>query len=336
MDVNVAVEPQSNGGDTSTMLGKERCAGKIQDVNAVCDLENDAIKPICEEAEQDEAEINKKKGRLTLDDATKQYLNEIGNFPLLTAEQESHLGERVARGDSIACQQLIEANLRLVVSIARRYANQGLPLLDLVQEGNIGLMRAAQKFDYRRGFRFSTYAGWWIRQSMSRAIAEQACTIHVPLYAIGLVYKLKHEAYRLYQDQGVEPTSELLARVMGLPLERIMELFSIMEQPVSLDVPVADDEQYILADTLEDKGMSSVPDQAMQCMQHSYLEQAMSVLTPRERTVIELRFGLQDGCSLSLDEISKRFKLTRERIRQIETKALHKLRYSDHYNAWHK
>lgn len=334
MSVNVAVAARRNNGNTRMTAGvAQRTARKMRDVNEVYELEYNEVELECEE---DELDANEKDGRLALDDAVKQYLKEIGTFPLLTAEQELQLGERVAHGDSAARQQLIEANLRLVVSIARRYTNQGVSLLDLVQEGNIGLMRAVQKFDYQRGFRFSTYATWWIRQAISRAIAEQARTIHVPTHAVELVYKVKREARRLYQDQGVEPAPELLAMVMELPRERVIELLSIMEQPISLDASVNDDEQYHLADLLEDKSASSAADQTLQRMQRSYLEQAISVLTPRERVVIELRYGLQDGCVLSLDEVGKLFKLTRERIRQIEVKALRKLRYPDRYDAWHE
>ncbi len=340
MGVSVAVASRHSNGDTSMMVAAtRRTAKEMRDVNEEYKLRDDEIKLIYEEGEADEADeadTDEKDGRQALDDAVKQYLKEIGTFPLLTAEQELQLGERVVRGDSIACRQLIESNLRLVVSIAKRYTNQGLPLLDLVQEGNIGLMRAVQKFDYRRGFRFSTYATWWIRQAISRAIAEQARPLHVPTHVIELVHKVRREARRLYQDQGVEPAPELLAMVMELPRERVIELLPLLEQSVSLDAPVADDEQYHLADTLEDKSTFSSADQVWQCMQHSYLEQTLSVLTPRERMVIELRFGLQDGCTLSLDEIGELFKLTRERIRQIEVKALRKLRYPDRYEGWHE
>src|ERR1700676_2371482 len=190
--------------------------------------------------------------RGAIDDSVKQYLKEIGSYPLLTAEQELHLAEKVSHGDLRARQKLIEANLRLVVSIAKRYANQGLPLLDLIQEGNICLMRAAQKFDFKRGFRFSTYATWWIRQAISRTIAEHSRTIHVPVHVVELIYKIKRIARRIYQEQGVEALPEQLATEVGLSRERIVELLSVSEQPVSLDAPMADDEEYHLTDMLED------------------------------------------------------------------------------------
>ena len=271
--------------------------------------------------------------RSAVDDSVKQYLKEIGMYPLLTAEQELLLAERVARGDQRARQRLIEANLRLVVSIAKRYSNQGLPLLDLIQEGNIGLMRATQKFDYKRGFRFSTYATWWIRQAISRSIAEHSRSIHIPVHVVELIYKIKRIARRIYQEQGLEPLPEQLAAEVGLPRERIVELLSVSEQPISLDAPMADDEEYHLADMLEDATLVVPVDQVAYQLQRDHIEQAMDVLNPRERIIIEMRYGLKDGHSLSLEEVSVLFHLTRERIRQIEVKALRKLRYPDRYDG---
>ncbi len=281
----------------------------------------------------EEFEEGEEDGRGAVDDSVKQYLKEIGMYPLLTAEQELILAERVARGDLRARQRLIEANLRLVVSIAKRYSNQGLPLLDLIQEGNIGLMRATQKFDYKRGFRFSTYATWWIRQAISRAIAEHSRSIHIPVHVVELIYKIKRIARRLYQDQGVEPLPEQIAAEVGLPRDRVIELLSASEQPISLDAPMADDEEYHLADTLEDVGTAAPVDQTAHQLLRDHIEQALMVLNPRERTIIEMRYGLKDGHSLSLDEVSTIFRLTRERIRQIEVKALRKLRYPERYEG---
>src|SRR5947207_8996122 len=235
--------------------------------------------------------------RGAIDDSVKQYLKEIGMYPLLSAEQELFLAERVSRGDLRARQHLIEANLRLVVSIAKRYSNQGLPLLDLIQEGNIGLMRATQKFDYKRGFRFSTYATWWIRQAISRAIAEHSRNIHIPVHVVELIYKIKRVARRLYQEQGIEALLEQLAAEVGITKDRVIELLNISEQPISLDAPVADDEQYHLADMLEDDSMMAPLDQVSQQQQREHIERAMTVLNPRERTIIEMRYGLCDGRS---------------------------------------
>jgi RNA polymerase primary sigma factor len=271
--------------------------------------------------------------RTAVDDSVKQYLKEIGMYPLLTAEQELLLAERVAHGDQRARQRLIEANLRLVVSIAKRYSNQGLPLLDLIQEGNIGLMRATQKFDYKRGFRFSTYATWWIRQAISRAIAEHSRSIHIPVHVVELIYKIKRVARRMYQEQGIEPLPEQIAAEVGLPQERVVELLNASEQPVSLDAPMADDEEYHLADAIEDStntGPVNTENHRQLCEQ---IDQALAILNPRERTIIEMRYGLKDGHSLSLDEVSTIFHLTRERIRQIEVKALRKLRYPERYEG---
>src|SRR5256885_9990704 len=271
--------------------------------------------------------------RGAIDDSVKQYLKEIGMYPLLSAEQELFLAERVSRGDLRARQRLIEANLRLVVSIAKRYSNQGLPLLDLIQEGNIGLMRATQKFDYKRGFRFSTYATWWIRQAISRAIAEHSRTIHIPVHVVEFIYKIKRVARRLYQEQGIEALPEQLAAEVGMTKDRVIELLNISEQPVSLDAPVADDEQYHLADMLVDDSMMAPLDQVSQQQQREHIERAMTVLNPRERTIIEMRYGLCDGHYHTLDDVSVKFQLTRERIRQIEVKALRKLRYPERFDS---
>lgn len=282
---------------------------------------------------EDEFAQDEEDGRVAIDDSVKQYLKEIGSYSLLTAEQESLLAAQVACGDLRARQKLIEANLRLVVSIAKRYSNQGLPLLDLIQEGNIGLMRAAQKFDYKRGFRFSTYATWWIRQAISRAIAEHSRTIHIPVHVVEFIYKIKRVARRIYQEQGVEALPEQLAAEVGIPKDRVIELLSISEQPISLDAPVADDEQYHLADMLEDDSMMAPLDQVSQQQQRAHIERAMTVLNPRERTIIEMRYGLCDGHYHTLDDVSVKFQLTRERIRQIEVKALRKLRYPERFDS---
>ncbi len=315
-------------GKQAMMLGKKGLTKEYiyerNDISDECDFGYE-----CEESCEGEEDL-----RGAVDDSVKQYLKEIGMYPLLTAEQELLLAERVTRGDMRARQRLIEANLRLVVSIAKRYSNQGLPLLDLIQEGNIGLMRATQKFDYKRGFRFSTYATWWIRQAISRAIAEHSRSIHIPVHVVELIYKIKRVARRIYQEQGIEALPEQLAAEVGLPRDRIIELLSVSEQPISLDAPMADDDEYHLADMLEDTNPIISGDQAaLHQGQRDYIEQAMEVLNPRERTIIEMRYGLKDGHSLSLDEVSVVFHLTRERIRQIEVKALRKLRYPERYEG---
>jgi len=325
-----AIKSQSMDPEVSVVLGGNngrRLKGLPYDRNDVVD-----DKEFCGEYD-DEFEEGEGEQRGAVDDSVKQYLKEIGMYPLLTAEQELRLAERVARGDLRARQRLIEANLRLVVSIAKRYSNQGLPLLDLIQEGNIGLMRATQKFDYKRGFRFSTYATWWIRQAISRAIAEHSRSIHIPVHVVELIYKIKRIARRIYQEQGLEPLPEQLAAEVGLPKERVVELLNMSEQPISLDAPMADDEEYHLADMIEDMSMTMPADPASYHLLRQHIEQALTVLNPRERTIIEMRYGLKDGHSLSLDEVSTVFQLTRERIRQIEVKALRKMRYPERYES---
>ena len=260
------------------------------------------------------------------ENAIRQYLAEIGRFPLLTPEQELTIACRVAEGDMIAQQQLVEANLRLVVSIAKRYNNHGISLLDLIQEGNLGLIRAVQKFDPRRGFRFSTYATWWIRQAISRAVAEHTRTIHVPVHVVELIYKMKRITRQLYQELGRDPFPEEIAHAINLSKERIVELQSIAETPISLDAPLIDDEQYHLADTLEDTHAAAPAEVVTHQVLRDQISRALETLNHRERQVIELRYGLHDGYCHTLEELSAYFKLTRERIRQIEVKALRTLR----------
>lgn len=263
----------------------------------------------------------------SVENAIRQYLGEIGRYPLLTAEQESRLAQRVIEGDIEAQQRLVEANLRLVVSIAKRYTNQGIALLDLVQEGNLGLIRAVQKFDPSRGFRFSTYATWWIRQAISRALAEHTRTIHIPVHVVELIYKIKRITRHLYQELGREPLAEEIAKATRLSKERIVELQSMAETPISLDAPLIEDEQYHLADTLEDTSTATPADAVTHQALRDQISRALETLNLRERQVIELRYGLQDGYCHTLEELSLQFKLTRERIRQIEVKALRTLRH---------
>jgi RNA polymerase primary sigma factor len=260
------------------------------------------------------------------DNAIRQYLAEVGRYPLLTAEQEMTLAQRTVLGDMQAQQRLVEANLRLVVSFAKRYTTHGIALLDLIQEGNLGLIRAAQKFDPERGFRFSTYATWWIRQAMSRAVAEHTRTIHVPVHVVELIYKMKRATRQLYQDLGRDPEPEEIAHEINLSKERVIELQGIAEIPVSLDAPLMDDEQYNLSDMLEDPHAAAPADVVALQALRDQITQALATLNQRDRLVIELRYGLHDGYCHTLEELSEQFKLTRERIRQIEVKALRTLR----------
>jgi RNA polymerase primary sigma factor len=277
-----------------------------------------------EDGDEDEDEASNDLG---VDNAIRQYLAEIGRFPLLNGEQELTLAWSVAQGDMEAQRRLVEANLRLVVSIAKRYNNHGISLLDLVQEGNLGLIRAAQKFDPARGFRFSTYATWWIRQAISRAVAEHTRTIHIPVHVVEMIYKIKRITRNLYQELGRDPLPEEVAEAAKMSKERVFELQSMAETPISLDAPLIDDEQYHLADTLEDTRATAPADIVTHQALRDQITSALETLNQRERQVIELRYGLHDGHCHTLEELSACFKLTRERIRQIEVKALRTLRH---------
>ncbi len=259
-------------------------------------------------------------------DPTRLYLREIGKVPLLTAEQEVSLAKRIERHDMEAKRQLIEANLRLVVSIAKRYAGRDLSLLDLIQDGNLGLMRAVEKFDWRRGYKFSTYATWWIRQAITRAIADKSRTIRVPVHMVDTINKLMRVQRQLLQELGREPTAEEVATQMEMTPERVRQIRKIGQQPVSLETPVGDEGDAQFGDLLEDEGAVAPPAAADEVLQREGLGRVLAQLTTRERTILELRYGLTGDHPLTLEEVGQRFGLTRERIRQIEGKTLAKLR----------
>src|SRR6266568_634533 len=262
-----------------------------------------------------------------LDDAVRAYLREIGKVRLLTAAQEVELAKAMEAGSVEARHHLMEANLRLVVSIAKKYANRGLPLLDLIQEGNLGLIRAVDKFDYRRGFKFSTYATWWIRQAITRAIADQARTIRLPVHMIEMVNKVTRTSRALVQELGREPTSEEIAKRMDIPVSKVRKVLKIGQQPVSLETPVGQEEDSHLGDFVEDRGAVSPADAVININLKEMTEQVLNTLTPREERIIKMRFGLEDGTEHTLEEVGQNFGVTRERIRQIEAKALRKLRH---------
>ena len=261
------------------------------------------------------------------EDAFQSYLRDIRGLGLLTHAEEIDLAKRAAAGEELARRKLIESNLRLVIAIARRYTSTGVPLIDLIQEGNLGLMRAAEKFDYQRGCHFGTYATWWIRQAISRAVAEHTRTIHIPVHVVELIYKIKRISRHLYQELGRDPAPEEIAQAARLTKERVVELQGIAETPISLDAPLIDDEQYHLADTLEDTHATAPADVLTRQVLRDQISSAMEALNARERQVIELRYGLHDGHCHTLEELSVYFRLTRERIRQIEVKALRTLRH---------
>lgn len=262
-----------------------------------------------------------------LDDPVRMYLKEIGRVPLLTAEQEVELAMRIEAGDEAARRELAEANLRLVVSIAKRYVGRGMLFLDLIQEGNLGLIKAVEKFDYRKGYKFSTYATWWIRQAITRAIADQARTIRIPVHMVETINKLIRVSRHLLQELGREPTPEEIAKEMDLPVERVREIMKIAQEPVSLETPIGEEEDSHLGDFIEDQDAPAPAEAASFTMLREQLAEVLESLTPREQKVLRLRFGLDDGRTRTLEEVGQVFGVTRERIRQIEAKALRKLRH---------
>lgn len=264
---------------------------------------------------------------VSIEDPVRMYLKEIGKVPLLTAEEEVELAKRLEVGDMEAKKRLAEANLRLVVSIAKRYVGRGMLFLDLIQEGNLGLIKAVEKFDYRKGFKFSTYATWWIRQAITRAIADQARTIRIPVHMVETINKLIRVSRQLLQELGREPTPEEIAEEMDMSVERVREILKISQEPVSLETPIGEEEDSHLGDFIQDENVPVPADAAAFTLLKEQLVEVLGTLTEREQKVLRLRFGLDDGRARTLEEVGKEFNVTRERIRQIEAKALRKLRH---------
>ena len=264
---------------------------------------------------------------ISLEDPVRMYLKEIGKVPLLSAEEEIELAQRMELGDQEAKKRLAEANLRLVVSIAKRYVGRGMLFLDLIQEGNLGLIKAVEKFDYRKGYKFSTYATWWIRQAITRAIADQARTIRIPVHMVETINKLIRVSRQLLQELGREPTPEEIAEEMNMPVDRVREILKISQEPVSMETPIGEEEDSHLGDFIEDDKVPVPADAAAFTLLKEQLVEVLGTLTEREQKVLRLRFGLDDGRARTLEEVGKEFKVTRERIRQIEAKALRKLRH---------
>ncbi len=264
---------------------------------------------------------------ISVDDPVRMYLREIGKIPLLSYEKELELAKRILENDEEAKQELAEANLRLVVSIAKKYVGRGMLFLDLIQEGNMGLIKAVEKFDYTKGFKFSTYATWWIRQAITRAIADQARTIRIPVHMVETINRLIRTSRHLLQQLGREPTPEEIAQEMELPVEKVMEIQKIAQDPVSLETPIGEEDDSHLGDFIQDEDSPAPHDAASYTLLREQLEEVMNTLTPREAKVLKLRFGLEDGKARTLEEVGKEFDVTRERIRQIEAKALRKLRH---------
>ena len=264
---------------------------------------------------------------LSIDDPVKVYLKEIGRVPLLTPEEEVDLAIKIADGDLDAKKRLSEANLRLVVSIAKRYLGRGMQFLDLIQEGNLGLIKAVEKFDYTKGFKFSTYATWWIRQAITRAIADQARTIRIPVHMVETINKVKKVSTQILHEQGHEPTAEEVAEKLDMSVEKVREILRVAQEPVSLETPIGEEEDSHLGDFIPDSDTPAPADEASHALLKEQLQEVLSTLTPREAKVLKLRFGLEDGKSRTLEEVGQEFAVTRERIRQIEAKALRKLRH---------
>jgi RNA polymerase primary sigma factor len=264
---------------------------------------------------------------ISIDDPVRMYLKEIGKVPLLTADEETSIAQRMEQGDEEAKRKLAEANLRLVVSIAKRYVGRGMLFLDLIQEGNLGLIKAVEKFDYRKGYKFSTYATWWIRQAITRAIADQARTIRIPVHMVETINKLIRVSRQLLQEYGREPTPDEIAKTMGISEAKVREIIKIAQEPVSLETPIGEEEDSHLGDFIPDDDAPAPAEAASHALMKEQLWDVLDTLTPREEKVLRLRFGLDDGNQRTLEEVGKEFRVTRERIRQIEAKALRKLRH---------
>ena len=288
---------------------------------AVADDDEDLDDPI-----EDETEIAVPDG-VSIEDPVRMYLKEIGKVPLLSADEEIKLAQRMEEGDEAAKKKLAEANLRLVVSIAKRYVGRGMLFLDLIQEGNLGLIKAVEKFDYRKGYKFSTYATWWIRQAITRAIADQARTIRIPVHMVEATNKLIRVSRQLLQELGREPSPEEIAEEMDIPVERVREILKISQEPVSLETPIGEEEDSHLGDFIQDENVPVPADAAAFTLLKEQLDEVLGTLTEREQKVLRLRFGLDDSRAGTLAEVGKEFDVTRERIRQIEAKSLHNLRH---------
>ncbi len=294
------------------------------------DLDSETLKDVERDVENYEADkmdsLLSSEG-LAIDDPVRMYLKDIGKIPLLTPERETYLAEQIALGSKSAKDELIEANLRLVVSIAKRHVGKGMYFLDLIQEGNLGLIKAVEKFDYSKGYKFSTYATWWIRQAITRAIADQARTIRIPVHMVETIHKVSRTARQLLQELGREPTTDEIAESLGITPEKVREIMKIAQDPVSLETPIGEEEDSHLGDFVEDVDSPAPSETASYALLREQLCNILHTLTPREEQVIKLRFGLEDGRPRTLEEVGRQFEITRERIRQIEAKALRKLRH---------
>ena len=332
---------KSQGQITYGELAKELDEANVEQIDKVFDafedlgveLEEDLEEPDIEDLEEvediklEDIDLNAAMDGVNVDDPVRMYLREIGKIPLLTYEQELELAQKVLEEDEEAKQKLAESNLRLVVSIAKKYVGRGMLFLDLIQEGNMGLIKAVEKFDYTKGFKFSTYATWWIRQAITRAIADQARTIRIPVHMVETINKLIRTSRHLLQQLGREPSQEEIAKEMEISVEKVAEIQKIAQDPVSLETPIGEEDDSHLGDFIQDDDSPAPQDSAAYTLLKEQLEEVMQTLTPREAKVLKLRFGLEDGKARTLEEVGREFMVTRERIRQIEAKALRKLRH---------
>ena len=341
--VNQIIEKaKTNGKISLEELSTELDEANVDQIDKVFDafedlgvdiLQDDLEEPDVEDLEEveeiklEDIDLNAALDGVNIDDPVRMYLREIGKIPLLTYDQELELAQKILDGDEVAKQKLAESNLRLVVSIAKKYVGRGMLFLDLIQEGNMGLIKAVEKFDYTKGFKFSTYATWWIRQAITRAIADQARTIRIPVHMVETINKLIRTSRHLLQQLGREPTPEEIAKEMEISVEKVMEIQKIAQDPVSLETPIGEEDDSHLGDFIQDDDSPAPQDSATYTLLKEQLEEVMKTLTPREAKVLKLRFGLEDGKARTLEEVGREFMVTRERIRQIEAKALRKLRH---------
>ena len=337
IDVNEFVDSKNDGGigGSDIMKALEDIEYDISqsDIDSASpdELENEELKEIEQDARAYDSTEHMDKlfsqEGVAIDDPVRMYLKEIGKIPLLSPEREMYLAEQISLGNKEAKDELIEANLRLVVSIAKRHVGKGMYFLDLIQEGNLGLIKAVEKFDYSKGYKFSTYATWWIRQAITRAIADQARTIRIPVHMVETIHKVSRTARQLLQELGREPTTDEIAEALGMTADKVREIMKIAQDPVSLETPIGEEEDSHLGDFVEDNDSPAPSDSASYSLLREQLCNILHTLTPREEQVIKLRFGLEDGRPRTLEEVGKKFEITRERIRQIEAKALRKLRH---------
>ena len=337
IDVNSFIDSKSDGSIANSDIMKalediDYAIAQV-DIDSVSpdDLDNDEVRDIEQDAKNYDSTENMEKlfsqEGLAIDDPVRMYLKEIGKIPLLSAERELYLAEQIALDNKAAKDELIEANLRLVVSIAKRHVGKGMYFLDLIQEGNLGLIKAVEKFDYSKGYKFSTYATWWIRQAITRAIADQARTIRIPVHMVETIHKVSRTARTLLQELGREPTTDEIAEKLGITADKVRDIMKIAQDPVSLETPIGEEEDSHLGDFVEDMDSPAPSESASYSLLREQLCNILHTLTPREEQVIKLRFGLEDGRPRTLEEVGKQFNITRERIRQIEAKALRKLRH---------